>query len=548
MADGATGDPVIAALSAGAPTNSAPTQARPTSDPVISALSASPQAAIRSAQPSAESNPALGEGNDPFVEGFGKSFYDTGRGVRQIALHIGNHLGLVSDEDVANYDQQVARARALDRPLMETTGGKIGDVMGGVAQAAVVGPESIPASAAAGAGIAGLQPVVGDESRISNMEEGALGGAAGAAAGKVAGAALRGFGGPGARQGAVDILQNEGIPLSTAQQTGSKVAQHIERASAITGDDAAQFAAQQGAAFNRAVLRRVGVTDPEVTAATPDVLSAAKSNIVQVMDEVGARTKVKLDQPFQADLGNIRGQIERTLPQSEAAPLLRNLEDIGANASANGGTLNGAFVQKLRSNLSALERNPGTAPLAGDLKDAVDDAMVRSAQPGDVPALQQARRQYRALKQIEPAINPATGDISPLALMRSLSVKSNRNQALYGQGDQSLMNLARAAKQVIPDLLGNSGTAERLLPGVGAIETLASGQPLQAGAKLLAGKAGLNAAGRALRSQGTVGRAVTGGVPGGSTLGDLIRRAAGKLGYGALGMPESASAREDQAP
>lgn len=492
------------------------------------------------------SNPA--EGSDVFTEGVGKAFVDTGRGIHQIALHIGNHLGLVSDQDVAAYDQELAHDRKLDAPLMATTGGKIGDIAGSIAQAGVFGPETILGSAAVGGGIAAAQPVVGGESRLANAEEGALGGAAGAAGGKVIGAVLKGFGGAGGRQAAVDVLQDEGIPLSTAQKTGSKDAINLERASAITGDDAARFAGEQGVAFNRAVLRRIGVTDPEVTAATPDVLSAAKSNIVQVMNDVAARTNVKVDNPFSAEIGNIRGQIERTLPQSEASPLLRNLEDIESNAAANGGSLNGTFVQKLRSNLSALERHPGTAPLAGDLKDAVDDAMVRSANPGDVPLLQQARRQYRALKQIEPAINGATGDISPLALMRSLSVKSNRNQALYGQGDQSLMDLARAAKKILPDTLGNSGTAERMLPAMGVIETLASGHPLEAGAKLLAGKAGLNAAGRALRSQGPVGQVVTGGVPGGTTLANLIRRAAGKIGYGAFGVPEAAQASKDQAP
>ena len=99
-------------------------------------------------------------------------------------------------------------------------------------------------------------------------------------------------------------------------------------------------------------------------------------------------------------------------------------------------------------------------------------------------------------------------------LINSLSSKANRSQALYGNGDQQLMNLARAAKQVIPDTLGNSGTAERALPAAGVMETLASGEPIRAGLKLAAGTLGGNAAGRANhRSQGVVGSWLARGIP-----------------------------------
>lgn len=312
-----------------------------------------------------------------------------------------------------------------------------------------------------------------------------------------------------ARASAVDLLNKEGIPTSVAQSTGSKLAQHIERASAMTGDSAAEFAGTQANSFNRAVLRRIGVSDPGVTAATPDVLSDARSNIVGVMNDVASRNQPVFDPQLQADIASIRNDTVRQLPASEARPLETNLDDIEANAQANGGKLDGTFVQKVRSNIIALRSNPGTAPLAGDLQDALDGAVQRTAQAtgnqADVAALAKARGQYRALKQIEPAIDASTGDISPNKLMNSLSIKSNRPQALYGSGDQSLMDLARAARQVLPDRLGNSGTAERMVAPLGVIETLGSGEPVKAGVKMAAGTLGLNAAGKAMRGQGLPG-------------------------------------------
>ncbi len=68
---------------------------------------------------------------------------------------------------------------------------------------------------------------------------------------------------------------------------------------------------------------------------------------------------------------------------------------------------------------------------------------------------------------------------------------------------------------MLPDQLGNSGTAERLLPAQGAIETLGSGEPIAAAAKLVTGTLGLNAAGRVMRGiPGTPSGAIRGLIPG----------------------------------
>ena len=155
-------------------------------------------------------------------------------------------------------------------------------------------------------------------------------------------------------------------------------------------------------------------------------------------------------------------------------------------------------MQKINSSLGDLSQNPKYAPMAQDIKESLDDALQRWAKPGDRQSLIQARQQYRAYKQIEPAIDPATGNISVPKLMSSLNSKSygSRNQTLRGRGDQSLVGLARAAKQVIPDNLGNSGTFERSLPAIGVMEALASGDPLASAGKLGAAAIGTNLMGK----------------------------------------------------
>lgn len=121
-----------------------------------------------SRQPQVSPDPTLGMSTSQRVlAGIGKAFVDTGRGVGQM-------MGLVSDEDIAE-------ARRLDAPLMNTTAGKVGNFAGNVGVAApamfVPGANTVAGAALVG-GLQGLvQPTVGDESRLKNA---AIGGAAGA--------------------------------------------------------------------------------------------------------------------------------------------------------------------------------------------------------------------------------------------------------------------------------------------------------------------------------------------------------------------------------
>ena len=452
-----------------------------------------------------------------------------GKGLTDLVRGAGQMVGAESRQDVAE-------SRQLDKPLMSTTAGKVGDVAGTAAGAlpamAIPGANSVIGASVVGAGLGLLQPSTSTGETVTNVGLGALGGVAGSAGGKLIKGVLGGFGGSPTKDAALAILDAEGIPTTVGQRTGSKLAQTIERTSAITSDAPAEFAGKQNTAFNQAVLKRIGVADPNVTAATPDVLSDARDAITGVMNDVASRTNVKVDDPLLNDLSEVEHSATRQLPASDAGPIRQNLSDILENASQNNGSLDGTFVQKLRANISALAKNPSTAPVAGDLQDALDGALQRSADPKDLAALTTARQQYRALKQIEPAVDPATGNISVGKLMNSLAAKSNRNQALYGQGDQSLMDLARAAKSVLVDPLGNSGTAERMLQPVGAMEALASGHPMEAGAKLLVGRAGLNAAGRAMRNQGAVGNYLTSGIPGARGAAELAPTAGAASGIG----------------
>jgi hypothetical protein len=483
-------------------------------------------------------------GTDKFLAGAGKGLVDTGRGVYQLGASIGHAAGMVSDEKMAQIQQDVDDAHERDKSLMNTSAGKVGDIVGTAAPALLTPGAGIAGGLASGAAMGAAQPVATGESRLQNTGLGALGGAAGGAVGKVF-KALGGFGVPVERQSAVDTLTREGIPTSVAQKTGAKGAQTVERASGMISDAQNEFMAKQAPAFNRAVLRRVGVDDPNISAATPDVLAPAKKKITDVMDDVASRG-LDVDDGLLTGLGDVEHDALRSLPDSDMGPIKRHISDILDNAATNNGRLDGTFYQKVRSSLGGLSSDPRYAPFAHDMQDVLDDALTRSA-PEDAARLGKARQQYRALKQIEPSVD-SSGNISVPKLMNSLMTKSNRNQSLYGQGDQSLVTLAKAARQVIPDTLGNSGTAERMIGPLTVMETMRSGEPWKAALKAGAAVYGGGVAGRAMRNQGVIGNVAASGIPGIRDVAPFVSEIAPAAGYGAAESKERDIDQTDATP
>ena len=105
----------------------------------------------------------------------------------------------------------------------------------------------------------------------------------------------------------------------------------------------------------------------------------------------------------------------------------------------------------------------------GRLANALDDAVGRSAainNPADAAALRTARNQFINLDKLtDPnVIDQKTGNISITGLFNKFK---NTDIAQTGSGPQDMWRLARAGATLIPDKVGNSGTARRLLSSAG---------------------------------------------------------------------------------
>lgn len=422
--------------------------------------------------------------------GAGKAVSDAGTGIAQ-AVGMGPSA------------QAVDETNRLDAPLMNTTAGALGDLAGnvgmmvlpaaGIGKAAelagmartasaagtFVNPGTLQGAAAVGALQGAAQPVGTGDSRVLNTGIGALGGAAGQAVargvGMIAQPVQNALSAGGAK--AVQVLQDAGVPLDAAQQSGSAV---LGKLKTLLGDNpftrGAQdkLSGQQAEAFNTAVLKTIGEDAP---AATPAVMSAAKDRIGQVFDDVAARNPVPFDNTLQTHLAQIEHDAAGVLNDTQIGPIKKQLDQIVTKAANNGGAIDGAAYQNLKQNLDRLSAGGDSTvgEFARDIRFSLDSALQRGTQASgnqaDYQALLQARQQWGNLRKIEGTIDKlGNGDISPARLASVLGQKANRSSSVYGAGNQDLVELAQAGNQLLRDRTPNSGTAGRLaiqaLPGL----------------------------------------------------------------------------------
>jgi Cell Wall Hydrolase len=231
-----------------------------------------------------------------------------------------------------------------------------------------------------------------------------------------------------------------------------------------------EHVAEQQTAFNRAVANEFGETADKITR---PVIQRAKDRIGDVFDDVAARTgRIAIDHPFVADMVRIV-QDARSVLGKDAAPIEAQVRRISDRINYGTNSLDAESYQSLTRKDTPLDRamksaDPNVRHYAGQLREALDDAMQRSAPSEAVADLKEARYQWAVMKAVEPLAKKApTGDISP-ALVLGKSKGGNLEE--LGQIGQRFLKEPPS-----------SGTAERLAV-------------MKLGAGLAAGAAGVGGA------------------------------------------------------
>lgn len=322
-----------------------------------------------------------------------------------------------------------------------------------------------------------------------------------------------------ARQGFVNTLEAEGVPLTAGQRSGSEALRYAESTlgnAPGAGGRASQAVESQGEAFTRAALRRAG---ENADRATPEVIDRAFTRIGNDFDGLAARNSLQADRTLGNALVRVENDYNGLVNASQRAPIITNtIRDIGDIIATNNGVMRGDAYQALRSRLEAAARasksDPNLSEALRGIRSALDGAMERSiarTNPSDLGGWREARRQYKNMLVIEKAAtgageNAAQGLISPSQL-RNATVQQGRRSYARGQGD--FADLARAGEAVMKPL-PQSGTEPRALVaaipamiggGLGAATAGPAGAGLGAVFGHLAGAAAPGVAGRALMSR-----------------------------------------------
>lgn len=472
---------------------------------------------------------------DKLRAGAGKAFVDIGRGLGQM-------VGAVSREDVAE-------SRKRDAPLMATTAGTVGNVVGNVAALAptalIPGANTMAGASTIGA-LAGLaQPSVSTGETIGNVALGGAGGAAGQAIANKIGQVARNSTSQltQGQQSAAQAGKALGMRLTPGKAAGSAAMQKFEaalEANPLTSGGFSALKEGNQKVLNRAAAKSIGETADEVS--TP-ILAKAEQRLGAVFDSVKDKTPVPLD-PVQ-----VGGRLRQIA--ADADGMLNNNASLDSNGLwkqldnfvNNTGGATREQLRNLSSNLGKKAKQEMTSPM-GDralgeslfaAQEVVEDAIQGTLSASQRAAYNEARGQYRNLMQLVSRtgiVNPSSGNANGRTLANSLMSK-DRSGFTMGGNTSDLYNAARFT-QGFPDIVGDSGTATRSMgpadyltgiPG-NLLTRLYLSRPVAAAAGAGAGAAGTAArlADNQLLRVGAMPTGVVGGVGAANYLANLLQQ------------------------
>lgn len=376
----------------------------------------------------------------------------------------------------------------------------VGGALGGAAPAVLGGNMLTRTLGGAGLGGGITAAMGGDQEDIARNA--LLGAGAGAAVGGVAkaGNALLGKTSPETAKLAQKAIEDYGIPISLGQMSDNPMVRFADDVIAkmpFTGGGVS--AAEQQAAFNKAVANTIGETADKIT---PDVMAAAKSRLGNVFDSVATRTPIITAGPdFDQRMLDIISNAQMVLPESEIKPLMAQWSDIVDKFGKGGNSISGETYQALTRkgaplDLATRSADPNIRHYATQMRNALDDALEASATPDVIADLKQARAQWKAMKTIEDlAEKSPTGDISPALLLGA--ARSSFNDMAYGGGG-ALADLSRVGQKFLK-APPSSGTAERtaimnMLTKVGGVGGLGAAAVMNPGSLPMMAAIGLPAA------------------------------------------------------
>lgn len=332
-------------------------------------------------------------------------------------------------------------ARKLDAPLLSTTAGKFGNVVGQAAVAAptafIPGANTYTGAGLIGAGLGALTTEGGLQDRAQGAGLGALGGVAGkgvgdalgAGAGWLAGKARGAFAGQQAansqRMGAAQAASDAGYVIPPADlQPGTL-------SNLVSGFSGKIKTAQEASARNQPVTNTLARRELNIPPDVPlniDTLKAIRSNAGQAYQAVSGAGVITPGQAYTQALDDIVQpyvQAAKAFPNAKPNPIVDEINALRSGQFDAASAV--AKIKTLRADADAAygagNKDLGKALKsgAGALEDAIDAHLAASNAPAQLlQQFREARQTIAKTYSVEKALNSETGDVSAQALANQL--------------------------------------------------------------------------------------------------------------------------------
>lgn len=337
-----------------------------------------------------------------------------------------------------------------------------------------------------GAGMtAATQPVYGDNFAQEKLKQAATGAIGGAVLPSVTGAVSRFVSPKASLNPNVAKLKAEGVTPTIGQTLGGRAASLEEKAQSlpILGDMISRARNNANSQFESAVYNRalapIGVELPKGLAGREAVSfaeSAIKSKYDDVLNSIGA---VQVDDAFNANVGKIDQMVKGLMiPKAEKMKFQSALNDVKQSINKDG-YLTSEGYKMLESSLGSDAKKLGIStniydsklsPAVKQLQSELRELLNRQA-GSKADELQNANAAWAQFKRIQKAassLGAEGGSFTP-AQFQSAVKSAERSNSKFAKGNALMQDLGDAGKSVLTGKVPNSGTADRLMLGGGAL-------------------------------------------------------------------------------
>lgn len=333
-------------------------------------------------------------------------------------------------------------AQALDAPLMATTAGKVGRVLGTAAPALptmlIPGVNTYAGAMLTGAGTGAAFTEGGIGERLEGAAMGAAGGLAGKGIGDALGAGARALGAKMAtsraaqqsanaqRDAAIVAAREAGYVIPPADVRGGVLNEVLGGLSGKIKTAQAASARNQGAT-NSLAHKALGLADDAPLNA--DTLQAFRNTAAASgYAPIRAAGEVTADAAYTKALDGIASQYQgaaRSFPGAAKNPVMDMIDGLRQAKFDAGDALD--MVKVLRESADKAYRAGDTGlgkaskAAAGALEDQIERHLKDAGDDAAMAAFRKARQDIAKSYSVQKAVNPTTGDVSAASLARELS-------------------------------------------------------------------------------------------------------------------------------